>query len=386
MKILYIAHEGGIEFNGASRSLLDIIDGMIKLGNTVYVLLPSDSGRMFEEVKKRKCEVFTCKYYRWSVTKEKDKIINVYLNFHYYAYERIYNILVAKGIARLAKSKDIDIIHSNSSVINIGGYISKFSGIPHIWHFREFGKEDFNMEPLISQKQFYKFINKNSKVCIAISQAIYEKYSQYLNKDMIKIIYNGINNDYKANVVKHKEIKKYTGKFNVLISGRISEAKGQAVAINAINILIKQGYDIDLYVAGAGNPKILGILDDELSKHIIFLGNVDNLINVRSKMDIELMCSKMEAFGRVTIEAMLSYLPVIGSNSGGTKELIKDGYNGFLFKQDDANELASKINILINDKTMCEKMGENAFEFANHNFTKEILIKRIGDLYKSVLN
>jgi glycosyltransferase involved in cell wall biosynthesis len=51
------------------------------------------------------------------------------------------------------------------------------------------------------------------------------------------------------------------------------------------------------------------------------------------------MCSKNEALGRVTIEAMSRGTPVIGFDNAGTSEIIKHAYNGFLYKEG-ASELS----------------------------------------------
>ena len=56
------------------------------------------------------------------------------------------------------------------------------------------------------------------------------------------------------------------------------------------------------------------------------------------------MCSRAEAFGRVTVEAMKLGLPVIGAARGATPELVRDGWNGLLYAHGDANELAGKID------------------------------------------
>ena len=59
-----------------------------------------------------------------------------------------------------------------------------------------------------------------------------------------------------------------------------------------------------------------------LKEEVTFLPYVNNLTELRENSDFALVCSRMEALGRVAIEAMLAGLPVIGADTGGTKELI----------------------------------------------------------------
>ena len=61
------------------------------------------------------------------------------------------------------------------------------------------------------------------------------------------------------------------------------------------------------------------------------------------------MCSQCEAFGRVTVEAMRAGLPVCGTNSGGTPEIIDPGVNGLLSPAGDANALAANLMALESD-------------------------------------
>ena len=55
------------------------------------------------------------------------------------------------------------------------------------------------------------------------------------------------------------------------------------------------------------------------------------------------MATKSETFGMVTIEALASGVPVIGSNAGGTPEILEKGKLGILFEALDANDLAAKL-------------------------------------------
>lgn len=103
-------------------------------------------------------------------------------------------------------------------------------------------------------------------------------------------------------------------------------------------------------------------------------------------MDVELVCSKSEAFGRVTIEAMMSMNPVIASNTGANTELIKEDYNGLLYNYGNYVDLANKIEVLIQNPDLLEKYGKNGYKFALENFTAEINAKNIEMVYKELIS
>lgn len=66
--------------------------------------------------------------------------------------------------------------------------------------------------------------------------------------------------------------------------------------------------------------------------------------------DIVFMCSQFEAFGRVTVEGMLSGALVIGADTGGTAEILQDGKTGYLYRQGDAESLCSVIQKAVQNR------------------------------------
>ena len=101
-------------------------------------------------------------------------------------------------------------------------------------------------------------------------------------------------------------------------------------------------------------------------------------------MDIELVCSKSEAFGRVTIEAMLAGIPVIASNTGGTIELIEHKQNGLLYNYGDVQQLSEMILTLVNDEQLKVKLVENASRFAE-KFTIERTAREVYNFFEEVV-
>ena len=88
-------------------------------------------------------------------------------------------------------------------------------------------------------------------------------------------------------------------------------------------------------------------------------GEVKNMYALREKMSIELMCSNAEPFGRVTVEGMRAGLVVIGSNSGGTRDIIQENVTGLLFKPGDEQDLADKIEYYLSHDKEREEIADN---------------------------
>ena len=130
---------------------------------------------------------------------------------------------------------------------------------------------------------------------------------------------------------------------------------------------------------------ILKELLEKLDKHVEYIGFVNDMKALRKKVDVELMCAPSEAFGLVTVEGMLAGNPVIGSNSGATCELIKNDVNGYLYELNNEVDLASKMELFLNDPKMVEKLGIKAKEYALKNFSSENNSQSTIKLYKKIL-
>jgi glycosyltransferase involved in cell wall biosynthesis len=78
--------------------------------------------------------------------------------------------------------------------------------------------------------------------------------------------------------------------------------------------------------------------------------------------------SRCEAFGRVTVEAMRAGVPVIGTDAGGTPELVADGATGLLYRPGDAGALAAAIARLMDAPGLAMRLGEAGRVWATPRF------------------
>jgi glycosyltransferase involved in cell wall biosynthesis len=379
MNILYIAHENSL--GGATLSLLGIIDEMLIKNHKITVLVPGKEGELIEALKDRNVKVIKGRYYSWMSSSNgfTDKLklfIKLILNF-------FYTLMIIRKI----KGSYIEVIHTNSLVVNIGGMLKKrITSAVHVWHIREFGEEDHGLVFNFNRFRAYKYIENNSDAVVLISNSLGDKYRKYIDERKIHLIYNGVSLKYIQNEKSYNK-----GLTNILISGALKPGKGQEEAILAINELVGRGNEnLILNIAGRGNTeyfKKLKAMVEKYSLHhnVIFLGQVNNISQLRAKMDVELVCSRSEAFGRVTIEAMMSMTPVIATNSGANPELIKHGENGLLYEQGDYHDLADKLDYLIKNSDLIKLYGRNGQRHAIKNYTSKNNAMEIECLYWNLI-
>ncbi len=375
INVVVVAHESMI--NGASFSLLNLIDKLEDKCNFI-VISPYDSGKFVDALATRNVKVYYVPFERW--IKYKDNNFKIEKK-NWKRKDNFKNQLLAREMAKILKAEKIDIIHSNTSVVDFGYRLSKILKVPHVWHIREFGEDDFSMYPLCSYRKYYKKICDKNNYLVCVSKSLMEKFNKKTKN--IRVIYNGVDN---KNINDKKKFPSKDDKLICLQTGMINKAKGQDITIKAFEELYKEGYkNIELQLAGAGD--IYGLeIEKKNRKWLKVLGQVNNIEEIRKKVNIEIVSSKKEAFGRVTVEAMMGQIPVVGSNSGGTKELINDNETGLLYEPGNYIDLKNKIKYLYENRKEIKRLGVNAYNYSKDYFLIDRCASDIYKLYREILS
>lgn len=381
MKILYIIHDN--KKGGAALSFFEMIRE-IRKEHEIFVLTPHKEGYVPAELDKMGIPHEHAHYFWWMIACPNNKILRILKIFVYKLLNEV-NRIEAFRIKKRYVEKGFDIVHSNSSVINFGALLAKDMKIPHVWHIREYGQEDFDLCPVLSWAKMYTFMNRYSDKVIAISKAVSKKYEKVITDNKLVQIYNGISRNFNY---EKKNFPANNGKVVFLISGNYCREKGQIDVAMATRNLVLQGF-VNFGVIMAGNGDFKEVRDfisrESLQSYINIVGAVDDMKEMRKAADVEIVASKCETFGRVTIEAMKASNPVIGTNSGGTVELIENGFNGYLFSYMNYEELADRMREFISCPNLIEKMGRNAFASVKDQYTPEECAYRIEEEYKQLV-
>lgn len=354
---------------GAEKSMIALISYFKEKGIRSVVVIPNH-GVIEDELKKQGAFVIVNKYYFW--INENNKIKN-YLKFYI-------NYLVALKLKKILIKYDFDIlaVHSNSIITPFGCQISKVLGVKHVQHIREFGTLDFNMKFNFSWKFMARLVNKSTNI-ICISDAVSEYFEQYFDRNKLITIYNGVK---VTEFFGHKENNK---SFNMLIVGRLSQEKGQLEVIKALELVIKErkncNIKLDLYGNGNDEELLRKFINDHHLEKNVFLKGYSSSIDY-SQYSVAILSSLNEAFGRVTIEYMLHELPVIGANTGGTKELVQDGITGLTYTPGDINSLKKCIEYLLMNKDVARSYGIEGRKRAVKDFSEIVYCNNVWKLYQ----
>lgn len=376
--ILYIANESAL--GGAALSLLDMLKAIKDRPINSIVVIPS-TGIIEERLKELAVPYYVVPFSRGygkiGAATQEDEDRNFTDNYR-----------AACQLQDIIKNEKIDLIHINSSVTNVGAFAALMAGIPYIWHFREFLEEDFGCE--FWDKHLKKELIKRAASIVTISKIVQDSYKK---KYEVKstCIYDGLDIEkYKRDL---SDIDLDKKKHRFIITGNITDNKGQIDAVRAMKLLREKHVDnIELLLVGSGEGHLMWLLEHyirkyELENYITIIPFQKDLSELRNHCGYSLTTSKFEALGRCTIEAMLAGHIVIGADTAGTKEIVgTDEKRGYLYRQGDYRDLAEVMKrVIYEDKSQKDLCRQNAQQYAENVFSNEIYSQQIVSLYEKLL-
>lgn len=280
-------------------------------------------------------------------------------------YRLLYNKTAYNFLKKKIDFAEISLIVSNSSVIDLGAYLHRKTQIPHIWYLREFGDIDFNILSYV--KNLPRYIENNSNGIIAVSEAVALHWAKRGIKREISVINDGVlEREYPQKDLNKDSIIK------ICMCGRLSPAKGQHIAIKALKKLpqgVLERVHLDFWGKGESEKELKVLVRNErLEKYVSFRGFSLNLDKELENYEVGLTLSKAEAFGRTTVEYMNHGIFVIGTNVGGTPELLQNGKYGILVDWDCPANVADAVVNYCENRNECHTRALFASEYANEKF------------------
>ena len=168
-------------------------------------------------------------------------------------------------------------------------------------------------------------------------------------------------------------------------AARFCSEKGIDRLLLAASQLRSEGRNVEVRLAGDGSlrPKLeelaqsLGIADA-----VHFVGVVSDMPAFYSNLDVFVSPSlSSEGLSLSFLEAMAMGKAVVATTVGGAAEAVTDSVDGFLVAPDDVNALAGALRILLRDHALREKMGRNARERVEQQFTTRQMVNAVWEMY-----
>lgn len=372
MKNILFLHSSA-EMYGSDRSLLNLVKHLDKNLFKVTVILP-ENGVLVEELKKiNNVEV---------IIKDIATLRRKYLSLKGIA---IYSVGFVKSLVfliSLIKTKNINVVYTNTSVVFPGGIAAKILRRKSIWHIREI------IENKIENTIISAFVNFFSDTIITNSKATGAAISK--NSKKLRVIYNAIESQPDISSSENKVFKQ---KIVVGMAGRINRWKGQRLFVDMAENVLKYQKDVEFVIAG---DAYFGenYLEEDLKSYIIsknlgtsitLLGHVKDMNSFYESIDIFVLPSTQpEPFGLVILEAMERGIPVVATNHGGPVEIIDDREDGFLVDYKVANEMGEIVLKLVIDSDLRKKVGKKGKEKRRKIFSIENYVSNISNIIEKI--
>jgi glycosyltransferase involved in cell wall biosynthesis len=383
LRIAFITHY--TELYGANLSLLNLIEGLGRYGVRAHVICP-DRGDLLAALGYHGVPAAVIPF-EWWVSPRRTAAGA--------AARLVRNVQTLRPLAAQVARWGCDLVYSNSSVFAVGALAAAELELPHLWHLREFGRRDYSLWPDLGRR-VSRLVYRTADATIFVSHALRHAVLGRKTPANSHVIYNGVAReaDFDDRRRAAESLRGRRQPFTFVLVGRFRESKGQAVAIRAFaRVTARMPAARLLLVGGSGQTGDQDYFDQcralvrELSvaDRVEFWGYIPDPERAFLAADVALMCSRNEAMGRVTAEAMSACRPVIGFDSGGTSELIDPGRTGLLYRGG-PDTLAECMARYAAAPELAWQHGEAAWHVARRRHTTEGYAAQVHEVLRKALD
>lgn len=299
-------------------------------------------------------------------------------------------------IASLIKNNNYDLVHTQASKdlwLLVPALKTASSHIP-LFLTKQMGS-------FIVKKDFlHRFLYQRVTIAFAISTTIKNNLIETtpLPTNKIELLYNAVDvkkfDPAKADRNKvRNEFKVSDNKILIGMIARFSPGKGHEEFLQSAKALSSKYKDLIFIVVGEASRgedeyanSIKSMAEKLGIKNIIFAGFRSDTPDVLSAFDIFIFPSHAEAFGIALIEAMAMEKASVCSNSDGVLDIAVYGETNLLFENKNADDLAKKTELLINDTNKRLQMSKAARQRVIEKFDIEIIMDKTIEFYKNFTN
>jgi glycosyltransferase involved in cell wall biosynthesis len=384
MKVLYVSHTA--EVSGGERSLLELLTA---LPDRVRPQLATPDGRLADEARRLGIPTVPISGTAGS------------LKLHPLHTPRALGEMAAAGIGvrRASGRFDATLIHANSVRAGMVLGLARAHAATVV-HVRDC------LPPGRLSTASLRFISSAATTVVANSEYTARSVRLAAPKAKVEVVHNPVNLERwdPARIDRvHARARLTEVRPRSLLLGVVAQLtpwKGQDTAIEALHLLRKQGVDAHLLLIGSakfvsGSTRfdnrayVTGLKERvaelHLENRVSWLGERDDVVELVAALDMLLLPSREEPFGRALIEAMALEVPVVATSVGGPPEIITDGREGYLVEPDNPKAWAEAIRLLIDDPALGRLMGRAGRVRAEEAFSLDRHVESMLNVYERAL-
>jgi glycosyltransferase involved in cell wall biosynthesis len=214
---------------------------------------------------------------------------------------------------------------------------------------------------------------------VVVSRSIREALvSHGINVEKIDLIHNAVEISHRQGSTSGDDLIQQlhlpSDAIILVAAGRLTWAKGYEDLISALKLAVEKDKRVYCLIAGEGELRqklVANIESSGLARHIILLGHLPHVevLSLIEASDIFVMPSRSEGTPIALLEAAALRKPILATSVGGIPELLKDGDECLLVSSPDVQGLVNGLQRLILDKSLAERLAENAYRRVLQDFT-----------------
>lgn len=290
----------------------------------------------------------------------------------------------AGGLGRLARSRDVALVHTNTSVTLGGAAAARVAGVPHVWHVREIYAGFERWWPAYRRL----LLTADALPCVSAATA-----RQFDGAPAAAVLRDGLAIDPVR--APRAEARAALGvpedAVVVAILGRVSGWKGQDLLVRALGQApLRDRDDVVALIAGdpwRGEERHLRELHEiaarlGVASRVVHCGFREDVDRVYGAADVVAVPSKQpDPFPNAALEAAAAGCCVVAAAHGGLPEMIRDGDTGVLFAPGDARALSAVLASLADDAPRREALAAAARNDVRERFSTARMLDRVQALY-----
>ena len=280
---------------------------------------------------------------------------------------------VVDELVEIINDKGASVVYANTLLTFAAILAADKVGVPSIWNPRESDPWETYfgfLNDAVAQRALAAFVLPYRVVFVA--DATRRAWSQFDVRRNFTVIRNGLDTRTLVSVISSEDRKRVREKLGYteqdivfLCVGTFCERKGQRDLVQALGImdraLVEHAHVCLLGDENASYSRLLRSdmhkLSSEMRAHVALHSATSEVHDYYAAADVFVLCSRVESYPRVILEAMLHGLPVIATPVFGVLEQVSNGVNAMFFEPGNVKELAGHMGLLIEDSQLREKLA-----------------------------
>lgn len=364
-----------LELGGAQKQLLSLISNLDRERFNLFLFTAREGFLLPEALSIQGLSVHTSRFLERPVSPIKD-IISIF------------------EICRFIKKNGIEAVHTHSSKAGIlGRWAARLSGVKsiihtvHGWSFHDY------QSPLF--RKFYIWLErlaaKFTDLIIVVSERDKERglANNIAGAQAYRLVRYGI--DKNRLEIKDGFIRQELGlRDDDVVVGSIACLKPQKSPEDFVKLaasINKSFPQVKFLLVGDGKlrSKIEALISQHhLERNIVLTGWRKDIPRLLSAMDIFVLTSLWEGLPISVLEAMASSLPVVATDTGGVREVISEGSNGYMVARRDISQMENRVVGLLKNEELRRRMGARGRISIGDDFSVKAMSEKIRDLYQEL--